>query len=621
MSNNIETLIDFEDQLLVKHLQKMRSDSNRFTKNELNKIFKYVHLNLINSLINCYMQYFCKGYDESLFYKIFGCNFENIIHLPEIRIDNIPLICEYLHISFLNSNFVYSNGKFLRKKSKSNLLESGAVYTNESIAYDIVYRTLKNIYAKRPSSIKILDFATGTGRFYRQIVKCLFDLYGINPDYSIINNIYAIDIDQIAVNICRINAFSLLSDFDINKAMKVSKHIINKNALIRQNLIDSSFAPVEEDFINLYNISFDAIVSNPPYLVLKPNKNKMDIDTIENINRMIKYFRNSGDYIYSIEGMLNLYQLSIEAMLNMLKKGGEMGVICPSTLFADISASRLRKFILAKHEVSYIKYFPEDITLFENVTQATSIFHLTNEGRSNIINIENGSKKFNISLDDIKTIFNSNWEIPSIEKIEWNILNKLQRIHPLKSHSYIRNKRGELDLTLYKKYITKEKTQHRLVRGNMISNNGIIDVNHEYVLSDFFNNKSENYLLYDKGKRRLVCQQISNMTQKVRLNFVECEITDVLGNSCNYITVREDLINQLNVLLNSALLNWRFKITSTNNHINNYELDELPIIDLKLITDDIIKMDKKNRDMEICKLYGLSVNEINFIIKQQYDII
>lgn len=93
----------------------------------------------------------------------------------------------------------------------------------------------------------------------------------------------------------------------------------------------------------------------------------------------------------------------------------------------------------------------------------------------------------------------------------------------------------------------------------------------------------------------MVCQQISNMTQRIRLRFVECESNDVLGNSCNYITIAENKIPQMKVLLNSALLNWRFKITSTNNHINNYELDELPIINLNLISSEIIEMD------EICR--------------------
>jgi hypothetical protein len=153
----------------------------------------------------------------------------------------------------------------------------------------------------------------------------------------------------------------------------------------------------------------------------------------------------------------------------------------------------------------------------------------------------------------------------------------------------------------------------------MLSGDSINDVNHEYVKPEFLDKKSSDYLTHDYGKIRLVCQQISNQLQNIRLKFVECQKNDVLGNSCNYITVSEELIPRMKVLLNSALLNWRFKVTSTNNHINNYEIDELPIIDLNLITDEILEEEEVIQNKSICSLYGLNKIETNFIIRQHYD--
>ena len=517
--------------------------------------------------------------------------------------------------------YTYRNGRISRKKSKANLLESGAVYTQEQIAYDIVYRTLANVKIENPSQIKILDFATGTGRFYKQVVICLNQIFGLSKEDSILNNIYAVDVDPIALNVCRINAISQIGNLDTNKAAIVASHIVLKNALMKEELFENEMAISQKDLDGLFFNGFHAIVSNPPYLVLKPNKNKMDAATVENINNMAKYFRNSSYYKYSIEGMLNLYQLSLEAMLGMLQNGGEMGIICPSTLFADISASSLRKYLLSKNNVSYIRFFTEDDPLFDNVTQATCIFHLTKGGSTNIIDIVQGGKEYKISLEDVKQVFKSNWEIPSIEKVEWDILKKLLTFPLLKTQSFIRNKRGELDLSLFRDYITLEPTNLRLVRGNMLSGDSINDVNHEYVKPEFLDKKSSDYMTNDHGKKRLVCQQISNQLQNIRLKFVECQKNDVLGNSCNYITVSEELIPRMKVLLNSALLNWRFKVTSTNNHINNYELDELPIIELSLITDEIMKQDEVKQNRAICSLYGLRKEEINFIIRQHYETI
>ena len=621
MTYNIEFFLEFEAQLLINKLSESYSLDSTIadvpSEKVINNTFQYVHAEMINCLINYFMQEKCKEYKPSLYSDFFEGSINEEICLPvELKAEIVPDLCEKLHEYFLNSSFTYTKGKISRKKSKNNLLEVGAVYTQDNTAYDIVHRTLKNIPAQNLQTIKILDFATGTGRFYRQIVKCLYEIFGLKPDYTILNNIYAVDIDAVALNICRVNALNLLTVLNCEKAKVVSEHVLYKNALVKEQLFEDSLAISYKDLNGLFFNGFDAVVSNPPYLVLKPNKNKMDIETVENITSMAKYFRSSNFYKYSIEGMLNLYQISLEAMLGMLKDGGEMGVICPSTLFADISTSVLRKHLLSKHNITYIKYFSEEEQLFNNVTQATCIFHLTKGGICSFIDIAKGEKEYQIALSDVKQVFSTNWEIPSIEKIEWDILRKLLAIPTLKQHSNIRNKRGELDLSLFKEYITKDVTTLRLVRGNMISDNCIIDTNKEYVRLDFLDKKSKDYLFYDKGRRRLVCQQISNMSQRVRLRFVECDTNDILGNSCNYITVAEDQILKMKAILNSSLLNWRFKITSTNNHINNYELDELPIINLDTVPSDIIGMDDISRNIKICSLYGLENDEINFIINQ-----
>ena len=626
MIYNIDYFREHEEKLLAEAIAKDFSKDvtsiSTPTDTEVNNTYKLVHNKMESTLISYYMSKCCLNYSHSNYSDFFEGELVQVDILPpDIECKCIPQICEALHIAYLNSLYTYKNGRISRKKSKANLLEAGAVYTQEQIAYDIVYRTLANVKIENPSQIKILDFATGTGRFYKQVVICLNQIFGLSKEDSILNNIYAVDVDPIALNVCRINAMSQIENLDTNKAAIVASHIVLKNALMKEELFENEMAISQKDLDGLFFNGFHAIVSNPPYLVLKPNKNKMDAATVENINNMAKYFRNSSYYKYSIEGMLNLYQLSLEAMLGMLQNGGEMGIICPSTLFADISASSLRKYLLSKNNVSYIKFFTEDDPLFDNVTQATCIFHLTKGESTNIIDIVQGGKEYKISLEDVKQVFKSNWEIPSIEKVEWDILKKLLTFPLLKTQSFIRNKRGELDLSLFRDYITLEPTNLRLVRGNMLCGDSINDVNHEYVKPEFLDKKSSDYMTNDHGKKRLICQQISNQLQNIRLKFVECQKNDVLGNSCNYITVSEELIPRMKVLLNSALLNWRFKVTSTNNHINNYELDELPIIELSLITDEILKQDEVKQNRAICSLYGLRKDEINFIIGQHYETI
>ena len=73
----------------------------------------------------------------------------------------------------------------------------------------------------------------------------------------------------------------------------------------------------------------------------------------------------------------------------------------------------------------------------------------------------------------------------------------------------------------------------------------------------------------------------------------------------------------MKILLNSPLLNWRFKITSSNNHINNYELDELPIVNLDSIDSKKEFASRVELNEYVCGLYGLNKKETEFIRKYE----
>src|SRR5699024_5490011 len=161
----------------------------------------------------------------------------------------------------------------------------------------------------------------------------------------------------------------------------------------------------------------------------------------------------------------------------------------------------------------------------------------------------------------------------------YNILNKMGNFYKLKDLNYIINNRGEMDVTLNKKHIQKKKTKYPIVRGRNIGKYKF-DKNDltEYATEEF----AENIPKYKfVQKSRIVCQQISNINKEQRLSFGLVPENFILANSCNFITVEENDNNitlyYLLGLLNSKLLNWYFKLFSSNNHINNYELDMLPI--------------------------------------------
>ncbi|MGL4394135.1 MAG: TaqI-like C-terminal specificity domain-containing protein [Brevinema sp.] len=135
--------------------------------------------------------------------------------------------------------------------------------------------------------------------------------------------------------------------------------------------------------------------------------------------------------------------------------------------------------------------------------------------------------------------------------------------------------------------------------------------------------------------KRLVCQGISGINDKYRLIFGIVDANIGLGNSANYMVIKENVfldIFYMMGLLNSELLNWLFKARSTNSHTVVSQIRRLPIVDAtpeqQAPIIDLVKKcmnakaQDKNADISayqkeidtlVYALYGLSEDEITTI--------
>ena len=82
------------------------------------------------------------------------------------------------------------------------------------------------------------------------------------------------------------------------------------------------------------------------------------------------------------------------------------------------------------------------------------------------------------------------------------------------------------------------------------------------------------------------------MNEKVRLKMTILDKGVFCGNSVNYILIKDTKYSEKYVLgiLNSRLLNWYFKLFSTNSNVNGYEVDSLPILVATHSSEDVINL-------------------------------
>lgn len=170
---------------------------------------------------------------------------------------------------------------------------------------------------------------------------------------------------------------------------------------------------------------FDAIITNPPWEIFKPQakeffaehsdlvtKNKMTIKEFEKEQaKLLKnpeirnawleyqcrfphvnlYFRNADQYKNQttvIDGKkqgadINLYKLFTEQCFNLLRTGGYCGIVVPSSIYTDLGAKQLRELLFGKTEVTGLFCFENRKGIFEEVDSRFKFVVLTFEKGGN----------------------------------------------------------------------------------------------------------------------------------------------------------------------------------------------------------------------------------------------
>jgi hypothetical protein len=166
---------------------------------------------------------------------------------------------------------------------------------------------------------------------------------------------------------------------------------------------------------------FDAVITNPPWEIFKPNarefflqhndlvrKSKMDVKAFEKEQKQIlqdpeialawleyqsqfphvsAYYRSTEQYknqISVVNGKkagtdINLYKLFIEQSFNLLGNNGQCGIIVPSGVYTDLGSKQLREMLFSQSTIDAIFGVSNERFIFEGVDHRFKFCLLTFE--------------------------------------------------------------------------------------------------------------------------------------------------------------------------------------------------------------------------------------------------
>jgi adenine-specific DNA-methyltransferase len=516
----------------------------------------------------------------------------------------------------------------------------GAYYTPQAMADFITSSTLEVLLGNRSSagsltervkSFTVLDPACGTGTFllsaYRHLRHSLENV-GAHVDApsslnrDLVSALYGVDLDEGALEVARVSlvivADSRLPANDLN--LRQGNSLISLGGLGLKDEHNRFFSDLDnrmpfewsQEFGGVLGGTrrgFDCVLMNPPYERLKPNlaefmrerllsgAKKTHTEQYENyrkrLSEEVRYYRQSGEYAFSNTYTLNMYQLFIERSLQLSRVDGAIGCIVPSAVLGDLSAQSLRRHLLGSNRLLSVFEFPESSRVFQGVTQSVSVlvllkggstgaFTLTH-GLQGLDNLESGTS-VRLSSNRLATAIGPSLVIPRLSSEGWRILDLVHSFPRLAQLDGAGVWRGELDLTLNKDCISGTKTEYPLVRGSNVSRFRLANMETGQFadIRRLQKQLSGSARVHHSKMNRIATQQISNMNQRWRLKCAHVPPAHTLANSCNYIVLNDSKLGHdahwyLLGVLNSELMNWRFHLSSYNNHVSIRELKALPI--------------------------------------------
>jgi len=495
------------------------------------------------------------------------------------------------------------NGSLYLSRGRVARRTTGMFFTPDWIAGRLAAMALDNVMdscspGKTASNLRVLDPACGSGRLLMACLDRLLSRMCVSGRRRaraarelIPAVVRGVDINPMAVALAR-SFLWMVADPRLGPFEGLERLVVVGDALagpLRGAKSGKGFFNWEKSFqeeMSDGGNGFSVVIGNPPFEVLKGFGKR------QGLKNYVERIRKSG-YDLALSGNLNTYRLFLERSLELLSPGGRLAFVLPVGFLMDRTAAPLRTHMLKSGWIEQVAVFPESSRVFEDVGQSVVLLAAIKKDRtSSEVAVSDGAGQLpdtRIPADYFAALDPESMPIPVAPDDAYALAARMRENNSSNLGELAAGRVGEVDQTTYRRFIKSDSTDALLLRGTHLSpyraSTDKSDPNERWLDSKGFVKARGGGRWKDDMKIPRIGQTgIVNMEAGRRLVAAEVPRGIYLGNSINYWVPKEKddwdnglLRGYLLGLLNSTPMEWRFRLTSSNNNVNLYEIRSLPL--------------------------------------------
>jgi hypothetical protein len=340
------------------------------------------------------------------------------------------------------------------------------------------------------------------------------------------------------------------------------------------------------------NPGFDAVIGNPPYDVLAEKERQ------EDLSGTVAFMSTNSDLRPAIGRKLDMFRLFTAKFVHLTRNEGYAGLIIPMSLLADQQTANLRRFLLTQRKFIRIDAFPQKDDPHRRIFGEAKLPTCTaivrnvppNAERFEVVvhpgNLfEEVAGSFSCSLKDIEQWDNVEVPIPLLaSQSAMELLRKISdRSRMQRVADVCQTFQGEINETTMAALLSSDPAAGPQVLrgGNVLRYEFTADPRQgvaKYIDIKAYKAAGETGRFAHTQMERIGYQRNAALDNWRRLIFGPLPAPSYCFDSVSYFPITDKTVALSRLaILNSRLLEWRFRLTSTNNHVSTSEIAALPL--------------------------------------------